>query len=54
MYPLDTEMQKLVAKEHVDRLREEARPAPKRLRPDRSERSAPQFTPAPTRARGLA
>jgi hypothetical protein len=51
MYPLDTQMQKLVAQEHVKRLRQDARPAPKRFRLDRSERPTPRLRAAtPNRA----
>lgn len=50
MYPLDTQMQKLVTQEHVKRLRQDARPSPKRLQPDRSERRMPQLRPTPNRA----
>jgi hypothetical protein len=49
MYPLDTQTQKLVAQEHVERLRHYARPAPKRPEPDRAKRPTGRLRPAANR-----
>lgn len=50
MYPLDTKMQKLISREHADRLRQDARPASKREPGRPPERRTPRFWPAPNRA----
>jgi hypothetical protein len=50
MYPVDAQTHRLVAKEHVARLREDARPAPKSAQLAVVERTTPQPKPAPSRA----
>jgi hypothetical protein len=49
MYPLDAQTQNLLAQERVERLRQDARAAPRKKRPERPERPAPQLRPAPNR-----
>ena len=49
MYPLDAQTQNLLAQERVERLRQDGRAVPRKKRPERSERPAPQLRPAPNR-----
>jgi hypothetical protein len=49
MNPLDAQTHNLLAQERVERLRRDRRLAPRKQRPDRPRRLAPQLRPAPNR-----